>query len=134
MATLNVDEQAKVDRYNELERAQRYGERPRDAAQLEHARVLAEYAQRNAETRERVLAERKAEAEKEAAKHQSRRDAAVLVAQNEYKAVARATFPGTAQQFDAAWPELLKQWQIRNTAVDMDALVERKRQQMAGMI
>jgi D-tyrosyl-tRNA(Tyr) deacylase len=134
MATLNADEQAKVDRYNELERAQRYGERPRDAAQLEHARVLAENAQRNAETRERVLAERQAEKAADAAKHQARRDTEVLAAQEAYKQTARVTFPGTPAQFDAAWPELLRAWQIRKTATDMDALVERKRQQMAGML
>jgi hypothetical protein len=131
---LNEREQAAVDAYNDMERAVRHGERHRDEQQLANFRQRAEWAQNNAEAREQLQAERKAEKEAEAAKHQARRDAAALAAQNEYKAVARATFPGTPAQFDAAWPRLLEDWLVRNTAIDMDALIEQHRQRMGSVL
>ena len=133
MATLNRDEQAKVDWYEALERAQRTGTMPPDARQLQNARELAERAEANAEARERMQAHRQAEQDAQAAAHQARRDAEVLAAQEAYKRTARATFPGTAAQFEAAWPELLQAWQIRNTASDASALIEQKRRQIAEM-
>jgi hypothetical protein len=134
MATLNQDEQATVDAYTELERAVRYGERHRDEQQLASFRQRAEWAQNNAEAREQFQQQRKAEKDAEAAAAQARHEARALEAQEAYKRTAQATFPGTQAQFDAAWPDLLKAWQIRNTASDMNALIERKRQQMAGML
>jgi hypothetical protein len=131
---LNEREQAAVDAYNDLERAQRYGERHRDEQQLASFRQRAEWAQNNAEAREQMLAERKAEKDAEDAKHQARRDAAALATQESYKRTAAATFPGTQAQFDAAWPELLRAWQIRNTATDMDALIAQKKAEMGNVI
>ncbi len=129
MAPLNESEQAKVDALAALEQA-KWNNEPVWDGDLKQARWLAEHAEANAEARERRQAELKAEKEAEAAKHQARRDAEVLAAQDAYKRTARATFPGTQAQFNAAWPDLLKAWQIRNTASGLDEAAERKR---AGM-
>ena len=85
-----------------------------------------------------IRAERRAETQRaEDAKHAAlleRMDAQALAAQDAFKHTARAAFPGTQAEFDAAWPEILKQWQIRN-AVEADAsLVARKRAMLGGVI
>jgi hypothetical protein len=131
MATLNTDEQAKVDRLAELEQHRRHGTQFVSDDQLERARELAAYAERNAEARARLQAQRQAEIDAKNAAHQARRDAEVLAAQEAYKRTARATFPGTQAQFDAAWPALLQQWQLRNTVTDTEAVVAEKRRQYA---
>ena len=134
MATLNQDEQAKVDALAALEQAKWNGEPVWDG-DLKQARWLAEHAEANAEARERFQQQRKAEEDAENARRQARRDAEVLAAQDAYKRTARATFPGTQAQFEGAWPDILRAWQVRNTAGDADALIadaliERKRASM----
>ncbi len=135
MATLNQDEQAKVDALAALEQAKWNNERYVFDGELATARQLAAYAEANAEARERTQQERKAAADAENARRQARRDAEVLAAQDAYKRTARATFPGTQAQFEGAWPDILRAWQVRNTAGDADALIadaliEQKRNSM----
>ncbi len=130
MAPLNQDEQARVDRYNELQRDFDNGSTYVNKGQLEQSRTLAGYAERNAESRERFKAQREVEKKAENDRIQARRDAEVLAAQEAYKRVARVTFPGTEEQFNAAWPDILKDWQIRNTAQSQSALLDQKRQQL----
>jgi hypothetical protein len=134
VAELNDREKSVVAAYEDLERAMRTGERHRDEQQLANFRQRAEYARHNAEAREQLQAQRQAEIDALAAATQAKRDAQALAAQEAYKRTARATFPGTQAQFDAVWPDLLKAWQIRNTADDQSALIEQKRRQLGNII
>ncbi len=126
MAPLNQYEQDRIAEFEALQARRRRGEYVNDAA-LERAREIAGNMERNAEAREERLAQLQAEEDAQAAARQAKRDAAALAAQEAYKRVARSTFPGTQAQFDAAWPRLLEEWQIRNTASDQDALIEHAR-------
>ena len=126
MATLNTYEQARIDEYEALEARRRRGEFVSDTA-LEKARQIADWQRANAEAREQHRARLQAEEDGKAAAPQAKRDAEMLAAQEAYKRVARSSFPGTQAQFDAAWPRLLEEWQIRNTASDQDALMEHAR-------
>ncbi len=125
-ATLNTYEATKIAEYEDLQAKRRRGEFVSDTA-LERAREIAGNMERNAEARERRLAQLQADEDAKAAARQAKRDAEMLQAQEAYKRLARSTFPGTQAQFDAAWPELLRAWQIRNTASDQDALIEHAR-------
>ncbi len=64
---------------------------------------------------ERALAEQQAQADAELQRVEERRRALVQAAQEAYKRLARSQWPGTQAQFDAAWPELLRDWQMRQT-------------------
>jgi hypothetical protein len=44
------------------------------------------------------------------------------VAQEAYKRLARTQWPGDQASFDAAWPRLLQDWQVRQTAESAAAL------------
>ena len=132
MATLNTYEQARIDEYEALQARRRRGALVSDAS-LEQAREIADNQRRNAEVREERRAQQQAEEDAQAAARQAKHDAAALQAQEAYRRVAQATFPGTSEQFEAAWPELLRAWQLRNTAGSMDAMIEQKRQQYGGM-
>ena len=45
-----------------------------------------------------------------------------------YKRAVRRRFPGTDAEFAAAWPEILKQWQIRQALGDDDDATRYARQ------
>lgn len=47
---------------------------------------------------------------------ESERMAQVQAAIDEYQARARASWPGDAKSFDAAWPDLLRRWQLDQVA------------------
>ncbi len=128
-ATLNQFEQARIDEYEALQARRRRGEYVNDAA-LERAREIAGNMERNAEAREERRAQLQADEDAQAAARQAKHDAAALQAQEAYRRVAQATFPGTAQQFEAAWPELLRTWQLRNTAGTLDAMIEHARRRI----
>ncbi len=131
-ATLNTYEATKIAEYEDLQAKRRRGEYVSPGA-LERAREVAANMERNTEAREQRLAQLQADEDAKAAARQAKRDAEMLQAQEAYRRVAQATFPGTAEQFEAAWPELLRAWQLRNTAGTLDAMIEQKRQQYGGM-
>ncbi len=132
MAPLNQYERDRIAEFEALQAKRRRGEYVNDAA-LEKAREIAANMERNAEAREERRAQLQADEDAQAAARQAKHDAAALQAQEAYRRVAQATFPGTAQQFEAAWPRLLEEWQLRNTAGTLDAMIEQKRQQYGGM-
>lgn len=129
MATmkLNDHEQFHVTQLEEMKRRKADGDWTVSDHAIEVQQEQVNRALHNAETRERMQAQRQAEIDAMAASSEAKRQARIQEAQAEYKKVAQATFPGTPQQFEAAWPELLRAWQIRSTAPDMDELVRRKR-------
>ena len=81
MATLNQDEQAKVDALATLEKAKWNNERYVPDVELATARQLVAYAEANAEAREQFQKQRNAEKDAEVARHQAVRDALARAAQ-----------------------------------------------------
>ena len=66
----------------------------------------------NVEAKAERQARLKAEADADAAKRQAERDKQAEAQIAQFRAQARASWVGTQQQWDAAWPELLRKWQI----------------------
>lgn len=133
MATLNRDEQARVDRAEQLKREYRTGSRSVTDHDLAEAEQLAAYAVANAEARERQEQRLQAEEAAKTAARQAERDTAALAAQEAYLRQARASYPGTEAQWQQDKDDLLRQWRLRNAVgADMDALVARKREQYGG--
>ncbi len=120
MAELHRATQAKVDRLEELQRWQRTGERYVHDVEIAEQQPLVDWACRNAETRERVQQARQAGADVQAVATRARQDAQAQVAQDAFRQDAHRRFPGTDAEFAAAWPEILKQWQIRQALGEDD--------------
>ncbi len=129
---LNRDEQARVDYVTELEEHRRNGTKYVNDHQLAEAKKVAEMARDNAAARARyqagLAAERQARADAAEARHQER------IAQqiDTYKQTARSAFMGTAADFEAAWPEILKQWQIKQSLDALETTQETTRSAIRG--
>lgn len=80
---------------------------------------------RNELARRARLAREQAQAAQVQQDVQQRRDEQNAATVEQFKQQARAVFPGTLAEFDAAWPDLKKAWQIQQTLNGMSA-VERK--------
>lgn len=78
-------------------------------------RAANEQARRQDEAR-RAAAER-AETERLQARH----DASVAVRVAEFKVQAAAAFPGSSAEFEQAWPDILRAWQLRQTLESVSA-------------
>jgi hypothetical protein len=133
MTELNREEQAKVDRLEELKRWRRTSEQYVNDAQIAAAEQLAQLAVANAEARARLQAQRQAEIDAKNAAHQQRMDAQAHAAQEAYLREARARYTGTEAQWQQDKDEILRQWRVRN-ALGGESLVERKRHQYGGML
>jgi hypothetical protein len=129
MATLNQDEQAKVDALAALEQAKWNGERYVPDVELANARQLVAYAEANAEARERLEATLKAEEEKKTAAITAARDALARAAQAEYMRRRHAAFKGTAAQWEQMKGKVLEDF-LMGVNEGRDEAVERKRASM----
>jgi hypothetical protein len=118
MAPLTAQEQATVDTAATMRAHRTNGTRPIGDQELERAELEATWAVRNAEIRAARQTEREAAQAAEAARTQEAHAARVQAAQDAYKRQARLTFPGSDQDFEQAWPEILKVWQLRQLAAD----------------
>ena len=127
---LNRDEQATVDRYEQLLQAQRAGQHVSDHV-LNEAKQLAEYARHNAETRARQWAALDAKRQQEQQQRETQRQERISAEIEAMKRHARATFIGTPEQFEVAWPEILKQRQIAQTQDPLE--LEKQRLRQSGM-
>ncbi len=133
MATLDANEQAKVDRYEELRMAKRDGIRYVNDADLANAKQLAEYAERNAEAREHFEAQRAAEQKVIDDQTQARINAAAKEASDTFLRGARGRYAGTDAEFAADAPEILRQWRIQSALNTQDNTMERKRQMLSDI-
>jgi len=129
MATLNQDEQAKVDALAALEQAKWNNERYVPDVELATARQLVAYAEANAEARERLEATLNAEKDAEVARHQAARDALARAAQAEYMRRRHAAFNGTAAQWEQMKGAILQDFLLEANE-GHDEVVERKRASM----
>ncbi len=129
MATLNQDEQAKVDALAALEQAKWNNERYVPDVELANARQLVAYAEANAEAREQVQKQRKAEKDAEVTRHQAARDAHARAAQAEYMRRRHASFKGTAAQWEQMKGAILQDF-LMGADEGRDEVVERKRASM----
>ena len=129
MATLNQDEQAKVDALAALEKAKWNNERYVPDVELANARQLVAYAEANAEARERLEATLKAEEDKKTAAVTAARDALARAAQAEYMRRRHAAFKGTAAQWEQVKGAILQDF-LMGTGEGHDEVVERKRASM----
>ena len=119
MATLNRDEQARVDRVAELEAKRRTGGYVSDY-ELEQARQVAEQQRQNAELREQRITQLQADKAAQAAAHQLEADQQAQAAQAAFLRQARLDYVGTEDQWQQDKDEILRQWRIRN-AVEAEA-------------
>jgi len=129
MATLNQDEQAKVDALAALEQAKWNGERYVPDVELANARQLVAYAEANAEAREQRAAHLKAEEDKKTAAVTVARDALARAAQAEYMRARHAAFKGTAAQWEQMKGAILQDF-LLGANEGRDEVVERKRASM----
>lgn len=126
MATLTREEQARVDEWTTLKQQRAAGQYVSDY-DMEQAEQIAAFQYKNAEIREQRLKEQEAARQAEAARVQAEQDARHQAAQEAYKRVARAHFPGSDKEFEAAWPDVLKAWQVRQAAAsEAEALVAQR--------
>lgn len=108
---LNAREQQAVDRLAKLEEAKRNGASIHKS-QLERAQFNAQVARGNAAARVKLdaqIAANVTELEQRDAAAQAERTAQVRA---DFKQQARDAFFGTDAEFEAAWPDLLRKWQI----------------------
>jgi len=126
MATLNQDEQAKVDALAALEQAKWNGERYVPDVELANARELVAYAEANAEAREQRTVDLKAEEDKKTAALTAARDALARAAQAEYMRRRHAAFKGTAAQWEQMKGAILQDF-LLGANEGRDEAVERKR-------
>ncbi len=129
MATLNQDEQAKVDALAALEQAKWNGERYVPDVELATARQLVAYAEANAEARERLEATLKAEEDTKSAAFQAARDGLARAATSEYMRRRHASFKGTAAQWEQMKGAILQDF-LLGAHEGRDEVVERKRNSM----
>jgi len=129
MATLNQDEQAKVDALAALEQAKWNNERYVPDVELANARQLVAYAEANAEAREQFQKQRNAEKDAEVVGHQAARDANARAAQAEYMRSCHAAFKGTAAQWEQMKGAILQDF-LLGANEGRDEGVERKRASM----
>ncbi len=129
MATLNQDEQAKVDALAALEKAKWNNERYVPDVELANARQLVAYAEANAEAREQRMAHLKAEEDKKTAAFKAARDALARAAQAEYMRRRHASFKGTAAQWEQMKGKVLEDF-LLGADEGRDEVVERKRASM----
>jgi hypothetical protein len=127
MATLTREEQARVDEWTALKQQRAAGQYVSDY-DLTRAETIAANQIKNAELREQRLKGQEATRQAEAARVQAEQEARHQAAQEAYKRVARARFPGDDEQFQQAWPQLLREWQIRQATAEMDAATASTRQ------
>ena len=127
---LNREEQARVDKLDEMKRHQRTGERLVTDGMIAARQQLVDFAYRNAEARERNRAERKAEEDAKTAARQAERDAAAQAQIAAFKQEARRRFPGTDVEFEREWPAIKSEWQRRlalSGAEDEARLAQKRR-------
>jgi len=129
MATLNQDEQAKVDALAALEKAKWNNERYVPDVELANARQLVAYAEANAEAREQRMAHVKAEEDKKTAAVTAARDALARAAQAEYMRRRHASFKGMAAQWEQMKGAILQDFLMGDDTTH-DEVVERKRASM----
>ncbi len=129
MATLNQDEQAKVDALAALEQAKWNGERYVPDVELANARELVAYAEANAEAREQRTVDLKAEEDKKTAALTAARDALARAAQAEYMRRRHAAFKGTAAQWEQMKGAILQDF-LLGANEGRDEAVARKRASM----
>jgi hypothetical protein len=129
MATLNQDEQAKVDVLVALEQAKWNGERYVPDVELANARELVAYAEANAEAREQRTVDLKAEEDKKTAALTAARDALARAAQAEYMRRRHAAFKGTAAQWEQMKGAILQDF-LLGANEGRDEAVARKRASM----
>ncbi len=130
MATLNPDEQAKVDALAALEKAKWNGERYVPDVELATARQLVAYAEANAEAREQRAAHLKAEEDTKAGAVKAARDAHARAAQAEYMRGRHAAFKGTAAQWEQVKGKILEDYLMGRDDNVRNEVVERKRASM----
>ncbi len=118
---LNRDEQARVDYVTELEEHRRNRTKYVNDHQLAEAKKLAEMARDNAEARARYQAGLATKRQAQAAAAEAQCQERIAQEIDTYKQTARSAFMGTAADFEAAWPEILKQWQIRQSLAALEA-------------
>jgi LmbE family N-acetylglucosaminyl deacetylase len=129
MATLNQDEQAKVDALAALEQAKWNNERYVPDVELANARQLVAYAEANAEAREQRTVDLKAEEDKKTAAVTAARDALARAAQAEYMRRRHASFKGTAAQWEQMKGAILSDF-LLGANEGRDEAAERKRASM----
>ncbi len=133
MATLNRDEQARVDRVAELEARRRAGDQSISDFELNRARQIAAQQRQNAELREERIAQIQADRAAQATAHQLAADQQAEAAQEAFLRQARLDYPGTAAEWEQDKPEILRQWRIRN-AVDASTVEAEAARRMSPML
>lgn len=107
-------------------------------AHLRSPEAWEEYQQecreRNEQARQRHLAALEEERKQQRAKVEARLNQEAEAAIASYKLQARTAFPGTGAQFDAAWPEILRRWQIAQVESGQNDIIARKRAQYGDVI
>lgn len=104
-------------RWEALPDAQRFALRARN--ELSRRAAAKERATAKTDEAQRIAAEHAALAEVQIA---------------DLRAEMARVFPGTAAQFDAAFPEMLKQWQIDTARAAVGAALEQKRAELEGFV
>ncbi len=83
---------------------------------------------REALARRRLEAQRQSEQAATDAKRQGERDARAAAEVEQFRQQARGVFPGSAQEFESAFPDLLRRWQADQTLERLSAdLIAQKR-------
>lgn len=109
-----VDRELRTLSDREIERLASEDVPPKPWAQYDADERRAWRARNELARRQRLAARQAAQAAEEAAR-QAERDAAITAEVEAFKAQARAVFPGTAAEFDRAWPGILAHWQEEQT-------------------
>lgn len=86
----------------------------RDLAKIEHDLQLQVRAGNELAKRRRDAARKQEQAEDER-KHAEREAQRVEAVKAEYRKQARAAFPGNDAEFEAAWPDMWRQYQVEQT-------------------
>lgn len=89
---------------------------------LEAARRQIARDEANAAAIEQVYVDEQAAVDAQRQQHTERHAQQSQQAQDAYQRMARLQWPGDQASFDAAWPRLLEDWQIRQTAEHTAAL------------
>ena len=133
MATLNREEQARVDKLEAMKRWQRTGERYVSDGQIAAQQKLVDFAYANAEARERNQAERQAARDAERTAVQARQEAQAKAVQDEFLRTARLRYPGTDAEWERDKDEILRQWRVQQAlggGTEDEARLAHKRQML----
>jgi hypothetical protein len=138
-ATAPRDTAAEIDHERELELRAQLTNRGRGYLTPEERDEVARIRERqNERAKERLVAQRAAEAKERAAQDEVKQRAAVEAEQARVRPLLRASFSGTDAEFNEKWPALWTRHRDRQAldaaSAGYDALLEQKRRQLRDTI